>query len=891
MRWTWLNLLFLLALGVSLHAADPEAEAFDRAAGAFNTKFYERAENDFDSFIKEFPSSTNRARAVLFQAQSRHFLKKYDGAVQLLDENLPQAGPLADQYVFWKGEALREKGDHPAAAAAFAKVISDYPESPLRLEAAVKQALSVYRQNDPAKTIELLSSPEGSFQKLAGPELTNTNAVHGTLLLAEALLATNRLDEALGALQRIPPLPDTPELDWERHFLIGRVGLASTNPATALPPLTNAVAVAQKAQRPLRLAEALNLEAEVYKKLQQPAQAVASYRKISAEEIIPLDQRRLALLKTVELLSAENQLTNAVASIEGYLGANPAEPSADLLRVKAGELWVAEFQNRNRNGAVDRVTITNMLGAARAHFQQVITQFTNSPHLGKAYLNLGWSLWEEAQALNSTNRMQESQAAFESAIEKLTRSDEQAMAKYKLGDTLFHLKNFPAAATNYAAVIENYADLPQARSGLFDRAYRQLVLTFIELKDLDRAASYLAELRKAFPNSSRTEEALFAYGRGLANVTRHAEAREVFEDFIKTYPQSALVPEVRFAIAKSFAAEGKWPDAIGVHESWLGAYTNHFLLPQVHFDRALLNHLAGNATNAFNLFTNFVTRFPANPLAPVAQNWVADFFAEQERWAVAEQHYQRVFQNTNWAGNPITYHSRKMAAQMAFLRQGYSDARSYLTNLINDPACPADLKPEAWFILGDVIIEQPITGSTNKLFNYMEASNVYDQITKLYPSNRLAILAWGKRGDCHLQLASEYPESYGHATNSYQMVLQLKRPDTPVSVLNQAETGLGKVYESMAESRKGAEREALLKQSLKHYLNVVYSEAPDPAFLKIAGSSAGRVAEALGEREAALELYRRLLKDLPALKTTWESRIESLEKTLAAAPTLSPPGL
>lgn len=888
MRSNWLILFLILALGASVHAADPEAEAFDRAAGAFNTKFYERAESDFEKFIVEFPNSTNRARAVLFQAQSRHFLKKYDEAVGLLDQNLAQAGPFADEYVFWKGEALKEKGDHAGAAAAFAKVVSDFPESPLRLEASVKQALAAYRQNEVPKTIELLSASEGNFAKLAGPALTNTHAIHGILLLAEAYLATNRLDDARSALEKIPALPESPDLDWERYFLLGRAGLASTNAEMALPPLTNAIAIAQKAQRPMRLEQALNLEAEVYRKLNQPAQAVASYQKISSGEIIPQDQRRLALLKAVEILSAENQLTNAIGRIEAYLAANPQEPSADLLRVKAGELWVAEFQNRNKNGGLDRTTVTNMLGAARGHFQQVITQFTNSPHLGKAYLNLGWSLWEEAQALSSTNRMQESQTAFENAIEKLTRS-EQAMARYKLGDTLFALKQFPAAATNYAFVIENYADLPQARSGLFDRAYRQLVLTFIELNNLDEAAKYLAELRQAFPNSSRTEEALFVYGRGLAAAGRHGAAREMFEDFTGTYPQSSVVPEVRFAIAKSFATEGKWDEAIGVHQDWLGAYTNHFLLPQVHFDRALLHHLAGNTTNAFNLFTNFVTQFSTNPLAPVAQNWVADFFAEQERWAVAEQNYQRVFQNTNWAGTPVAYHARKMAAQMAFLRQGYSDARSYLTNLINDPNCPPDLKPEAWFILGDVIIEQPITGSTNKLFNYMEASNVYDQITKQYPSNRLAILAWGKRGDCHLQLASQFPESYGHATNSYLMVLQLKKPDTPVAVLNQAEVGLGKVYESMAENRKGGEREALLKQSLRHYLNVVYSDAPDPAFLKIAGSSAGRVAETLGEREAALELYRRLLKDLPALKTTWDSRIAALEKTLAAAPRLSNP--
>ena len=73
--------------------------------------FFERAESEFERFVTDYPLSTNRARAVLYQAQSRHFLKKYDAVVELLDKNLAEAGPLADDYVFWKGEALKEKGD------------------------------------------------------------------------------------------------------------------------------------------------------------------------------------------------------------------------------------------------------------------------------------------------------------------------------------------------------------------------------------------------------------------------------------------------------------------------------------------------------------------------------------------------------------------------------------------------------------------------------------------------------------------------------------------------------------------------------------------------------------------------------------------------------------
>ncbi len=882
--------LLLAALASGAVAADPATDAYNSAAKAFEDRFYERAQQQFAEFVQKFPESPVRPQAILFQVQALFFQKKYEAAVELIDKPATPPGDLADQFSYWRAQALFEKGDYAAAGTEFAQLYTQFPNSPRVLEAATGEASAAFRARNFARVVELLAPAEGAFRKLAAPGLTNAASFGGQLLLGEALLALDRPADAKSAAAQLPESA-APSLVWDKHFLLARAELAGPAPEAGLGSISNAVVAARVAARPGLLAQALNLEADIHKKLNRPDDAVGSYEKIVAVEELPIDQRRLALLKSVELLTGAQRLTNALERLGGYLTRNPQDPSADLLRVKASELWLGEFRllagsDFEALTATQKTAATNALAQARVQLTAVFTQFTNSPHLGKAWLNLGWVNWEEGLALNQPARIRESQASFQTAIERLTRSDDQALARFKLADASFQLQDYPQAATNYLFVVENYADLPQAQTALFDRAYQQLVRTWLELGDMARAAVHLADLRRAFPNNPRTEETLFSYGQALLSGGKPVEARALFDDFLATFPLSPLVPRVRLASAKTYASEGNWSAALARHDEWLAAFTNSPLRPEVVFQRGLTLDRSGSRTNALAVFTNFVGEFSTSPLAPAAQNWVADYFLENGQLILAEQNYQQVFQNTNWLASPLIYRAKMMAARTAFQRQGYVDARAYLTNVIQDPNCPEELRPEALFALGDVIMQQPIAGTTNQLNNFVEAANAFDLIVRTY-TNRFTPLAWGKKGDCHLQLAAQYPQSYLEATNAYTMALATATSETPVAVLNQAEVGLGLALEAMAELREPAERGALRRQSLSHFLNVVYGtnlggRRADPLYLRKAGLAAGRMAEVLGDESAAVALYRRLIAELPSLRPIWEARLNSLQQKVAS---------
>jgi len=175
-----------------------------------------------------------------------------------------------------------------------------------------------------------------------------------------------------------------------------------------------------------------------------------------------------------------------------------------------------------------------------------------------------------------------------------------------------------------------------------------------------------------------------------------------------------------------------------------------------------------------------------------------------------------------------------------------------------------------------------VLGSTNVLDGYKEAIGVYDKITREYPTNALAPLAWGQMGNCYLQLASADTNNYERAAQAFTKALKSDLADARCRSI--AEVGLAKVLETQAEQASSAERTHLQGEALRHYWNVVdgqvlgEDEAADPLWLKEAAMAAARLAEELQRWDEAANLYQKLAQWAPPLRKTWELKLERLEQ-------------
>jgi TolA-binding protein len=874
----WLMIIFALGLGGEqmFAASAHEDRAYAAAASAFQDGMWSRAEVEFAEFAEKYPKSGRVAEAVLMQAEADIKQGKFLPAIDLLTAQSAQAGQLADQYVYWLGQAQFQNGDYAAAAATFSRLARDFSDSNRRLDAAVDEAAARAKLGQWPQVSAGLQEPDGVFQAEAGRIPNDERVVRGQLLLAEALFRQNQLNEAGAVLRSLAAQKLAPELNWEQVRLLCRVQVASGDTEAALASTTNLIRLADSTGQAGMRAESVVEQGGILERMGRMEEALAVYQE-NLSTNVPVEWQRQAVLKIAELAAAQGKFSDATQSLEQFLAQFPDSPAADITRLTLGELYLKEY-------VAQPAVATNSLAEAEARFDQFLGAYANSPFAGKAYLDQGWCFWIDG-------KFPESLAAFKTAARMLPPSVDLAVARFKMGDAQFAQGDFTGARDNYEAVVSDFTNFPEVEN-LVPQALYQTVRACMKLGDMTGTTNALARILTVYPTNNLADSSLLLAGEQLSDLQQPAKARALFEKVEQQYPQSPLRSEVELALARTYEQENQWPTAIDIYDRWVDQYTNDTrLLPQVEYARCWANFQAGRETNAFQLFTNFIVQFPQNALAPVAQWWVGDYFFRQgatnnSYFVDAERNYQLLFQK--WPASSLAYPARMMAGRAAMGRLGYSDAIQYFMSLTSDTNCPPDLDAQALFAYGSALMHMESTDTNNPLANFKLAIQVFEAIGQSYPQSEQAALAWGEVGDCYLQLAGQ-PQGarfYDDATNAYAQVINA--PPASAGARSQAQMGIGLVLEKRAAQATGPDQTALLQQALQDYLDVLYGnnlrdgEAADPFWVKKAGLQAASVAETLGEWPQAVNVYRRLEELLPQLHDMLEKKIGNAREHITA---------
>ena len=860
----WLLILFALVLGGGpLSAASTrEQRAYDVAVSDFQHEAWSRADTEFGQFRSSYPNSTNLAAAVLYQGESRYKLGQFTDAITLLSTNRVKAGPLADEYRYWIGEAQFQTGDFTRAAETLVSLASDFPESHLRLRAVAAAAAAYARLPDWRRHDLLLENPDGVFQRAAQSDPTNELVVGGWLSLENSKFQQRDYPGAVAVFERLTnqwqALNQVQRCQGGYQFYRAKMELGDFT--AALAAATNLVQIASSPTNREWLATGWSSQGAALQQLDRLSDAVLAWRNNLTNA--PAKQQWEAIWKIAELEIVRGELANAEEYLASYLTQFPDANLADIALLTEGELQLKSF--------AAQPDATNVLLAARSCFDQFLRAFTNSPLTGKARLDRGWCGWLAGDMAGSLDNFR---AAAQSPG---LPPDDLAVAWFKTGDAMFALADFVGALGNYRAVLEDCTRYPAVARALGDRALYQTLRANLALTNMDGASNALAQILEKYPSSNLAPESSLLYGQELAAATNRTPARAVFQQFLALFPDSPLRSQVEFAIARTSELDQDWPAAIAGYQGWLREFPTNGLRPQVDYALALANARAGNETNAFGLFTNFIAQYPDNPqLTPLAQWWLADYFfgLGVANYAEAEKNYELVYQNfpTNDLANP----ARMMAGRAAVARQDYKGAiNNYFKTLEGDTNCPTDLRVQAAFAHGDALMWMDSTVTNDPLHNYSEATNVFASIIQLDPTSEAAARAWGKIGECCLQLAD-----YDAVMNACAQVLNANI-QADISLRSQAQIVIGTALEKKAALAAGDDRSALLKQALENYLDVfntrIGERTSDPFWVQKAGLAAARLEATLQGWPQALKYYRDMTNAWPSLQAGLENKIETI---------------
>ena len=806
------------------------------------------------------------------QAQAAFKQGKSADTIALLTDSshLAKAGPLADQYVYWTGEAQFQSGALTNAAATFVSLARNFPTSPLRLRAVLEAAAAYARLGDWPRHDALLEAPNSVFQQAARWNPGNELVADGQLSLENSKFQQRDFPGALAVYEHLTNHWQTlnQNQQCQATYLRYRAKMELGDLAGAMAAATDLVEIADTPTNEDWLAAGWSAQGAALEQMDLLKEAIQAWQNNLTNA--PARQKWEAIWKIAELEIVQGQLTNAGETLTNFLGQFKEADSVDIALLTAGELHL-------KNHAAEPEE-TNQLSAARDCFNQFLLTFTNSPLTGKAYLDRGWCRWLAGDQTNSL-------ADFAAAAQRLPLSEDLAVARFKMGDVLLAMTNYAGALENYRAVLNDFTNFPAVVGALGDRALYQSLRASLGLNDLPRASDALEQILQKFPGSGLAPDSKLLYGEGLADARRPAAAREVFQQFLAQYPDSPLRPQAEFAIARSYELEQDWPAAIAGYHDWLEEFPTNQSRPQTLYALAQAYSRAGNQTNAFKLFTEFVAKFPASDLAPQVQRWVADYFfnlggnTSVTNYVEAERNYKLLYQNTNWQDSPLIYPARLMAGIAAFARQDDSGAiNNYFKPLEADTNCPLDLRLQALLAHGNALMQMDSADTNNLLANFSAATNVFVQIIQVNPASQLAVRAWCKIGDCNFQLGN-----YDAATNAYAQVVNATNAD--VSARSEAQFKTGATLEKMAATLTGADQTAALEAARDQYLDVFDTwtgknlragETADPIWVKRAGLQALPLIQKLGTA-APNRFLDQMEALLPQLKN-------SLEKDRASLP-------
>jgi TolA-binding protein len=836
-------LLTLLALILSAgRLLASEEHDFNTAAAAFQDSMWTRAETQFADFIKKHPDSARVPEATLMQALAEFNQGKLMDAIALLQGRESSAGSMADQYAYWIGWAQFTNGDYSVAAGTFAQLANSYPGSQRRLDAVVNEAAAYAKLSQWAQVVALLQKSP-IFQGAAQTNATDTRILNGWLLLAQALLSENQPAAAVDVLRSSAAFKLNPTFDWQRLYLLGHSELAEGNTNEALTLTADLMDAANRANSPRLRAQSIAEQAGLLEKMGRLADAVSVYGE-NLTNGAPDDWQRQAVLKIAELSAAQTNFSGAENSLEDFRSRFPDSPGADSALLALGELHLKSY--------VASHSVTNSdLTSAQSYLNEFIDTYTNSPLLGKAYLDRGWCFWIEKDWADSVSD-------FQAATEKLPPSVDLAVAYFKLGDAAFRNNDFTTARESYEAVVNNFTNYPDVATTLAPEALYQIARVSLQQKDAPDATNTVAQILKIYPTSPVADKSLLIEGESFSNWNQPETARALFQEFEKEFPDSGQLPDVELAIARTYEQEDNWPMAISIYDSWIKLFSSDTkLLADVKYAQAWANFQGKRETNAFMLFTNFLAEFPSNAdLTPVAEWWLGDYYSGQGDWVNAEENYEMVFQS--WPNSSLAWPAMLMAGRSAMGLQSYEEAKDYFLKLMGQTNTPPQLDPlswysldaQAWFAYGDVLMQEPSSDTNNPLANFKQAIPYFEYVCKQYPGSEQAALAWGEIGDCYLQLATQSPEYYNAATNAYLQVMV--SPSAEVAARSQAQLGIGIVYEKLAALTSGVSQTALLQTALDNYLDVFFGnnlhdgEPADPTWVERAGLNALPLMETLG---------------------------------------------
>jgi len=549
--------------------------------------------NNYDVAIEELKKTLNLksnhpgARFLLgecyFQKEEYQLAQlEYERLITDLEKN-----EYTDDALLGSGWCLYLLGNYQQATEKFLKLINEFPESNLVLQATYKLSKSYFRIKDYSKTVEVCKEFLEKYPQYQGPEIEEIY-----FWLGQSYLGLEQYQEAEETFARLSSLYPDFTLIKEVEYLRSLSLFKSERYQEAI----------------VRLEELMAAEGEGSSKDE------AHY--LLARCWLNLGEYDKAIKKLEDLKYDKT---------DDYL----------LERI-IFDLGLAYSRQGNKEKAV-------------LEFQEFIEKYPQSELINSAHFELGKDLYSlkkyklaiaelkevpTAEALYLSGKAAKELGDREVEIsilrelrEKFPESKYSQEAYFKLGNYYYNQKQYKEAIDEFMKLSQYFP-----HSSLLVEGYYWMGWSYFKLQEYQKASEYFKKVGEEEINLELAQRAMFMLAESLYNLKKFQDAQEEYRNFIKKYPEAELSANAQYAIAWTYLENKEYEPSIAEFRKLISLYPKSKFTEEAQFRIAKGYFLLGENEKAVSELKKFIDGNIKSNFRVEALYILSQIYLEEEKW-------------------------------------------------------------------------------------------------------------------------------------------------------------------------------------------------------------------------------------------------------------------
>ncbi len=588
--------------------APPSKRQLEYAEGLFRQKLYDLAAPEFEKYIDQYPTSSERARVHFFLGEAYRALNKPGPARKnfqaILDDfgDSDYAGPAA--YVLAE-TAFTEK-NYGGALPLFHRAAAKSKEAGVALSARYFEARCL-------EALDKKDEAAGIYLQVIDAKDPNPYRDDSRLAAASIFLSRARKLEAFKQYDALSNDAQKPALKIEAAVRGGVIGVdlvqnergkidKATIDRTAA--LLQKGRTAPEAGKFRAIAQVAMLKLQYY--TGQYAPLLADYKKEQAQ--LPDDARAEVMLLAA---NAQRQLNHTKEAAALY------------------DEIIAKFPNREEAKDAQYQKLINIYNSDPASVIAAVDEYLQTNPTSE---RADQAKMLKAEALYKQQNYAEAAPLYSELRVAQLSPKLRAEAAFKLGSCNIQLKNINGVVEAFTYYVQAFPDTPQAPSAFSKRA-----LAYEETQNYDAALADLNTILTKYPQAREREGVLQQKALILGQQGNQKAMSDTFRQLLKEFPKSAVAAQAHFYIGKA-AFENK-EFRIAVAELNIARQINKEQYYNPATVRIVSSHYALKDRAAV---TKEVDAFmAANPSAPVPADildWLGIEFYNEKNYPAAEKY-------------------------------------------------------------------------------------------------------------------------------------------------------------------------------------------------------------------------------------------------------------